>query len=56
MQVKLLRVIQEREVLPLGATRPIAVDVRFIAASNRNLKEWVGEGRFRQDLFFRLNS
>ena len=55
MQVKLLRVIQEREVLPLGATKSIKVDVRFIAASNRDMKEWVAEGRFRQDLWFRLN-
>lgn len=55
MQVKLLRVIQEREVLPVGATKPVKVDVRFIAASNRNMKDWVAEGRFRQDLYFRLN-
>jgi DNA-binding NtrC family response regulator len=55
MQVKLLRAIQEKEVLPVGGTRPVKVDVRFIAASNRNMKEWVAEGRFRQDLFFRLN-
>jgi DNA-binding NtrC family response regulator len=55
MQVKLLRVIQEKEVLPLGSTRPIQVDARFVAASNRDIKEWVAEGRFRQDLWFRLN-
>ncbi|OYY95482.1 MAG: Fis family transcriptional regulator [Hydrogenophilales bacterium 28-61-23] len=55
MQVKLLRVIQEKEVLPVGGTKPMKVDVRFIAASNRNMKEWVADGRFRQDLYFRLN-
>ena len=55
MQAKLLRVIQEREVLPLGATRPLKVEVRFLAASNRDLKAWVADGRFRQDLWFRLN-
>ncbi len=55
MQVKLLRVIQEREILPVGSTRPVRIDVRFVAASNRNMKDWVAEGRFRQDLYFRLN-
>jgi DNA-binding NtrC family response regulator len=55
MQVKLLRVIQEKEVLPLGATRPVAVDVRFIAATNRDVQEMVRQGGFRQDLYFRLN-
>ncbi len=55
MQVKLLRVIQEREVLPVGGTRPQKIDLRFIAASNRSMKDWVAEGRFRQDLYFRLN-
>jgi DNA-binding NtrC family response regulator len=55
MQVKLLRVIQEKEVLRLGATKPIKVDVRFIAATNRDIKDAIKTGRFREDLFFRLN-
>lgn len=55
MQVKLLRVIQEREVLRLGATKPIKVDVRFIAATNRNIQDVIKNGQFRQDLYFRLN-
>ena len=55
MQVKLLRVIQEKEVLPLGATRPVKIDVRFIAATNRDVQDMVKQGGFRQDLYFRLN-
>jgi DNA-binding NtrC family response regulator len=55
MQVKLLRVIQEREVLPLGATRPVKVDVRFVAATNRDVLDLAKGGAFRQDLYFRLN-
>jgi len=55
MQVKLLRVIQEKEVLPVGGENPVAVDVRFIAATHRDLKEDVEKGHFRQDLFYRLN-
>jgi transcriptional regulator with PAS, ATPase and Fis domain len=55
MQVKLLRVLQEREVLPLGATKAQAVDVRVVAATNRNVIEMVKDGSFRQDLYFRLN-
>ncbi|MDD3619523.1 MAG: sigma-54 dependent transcriptional regulator [Desulfobulbaceae bacterium] len=55
MQVKLLRVLQEKEVLRVGGTRPIRVDVRFIAATNRNLQEEVQLGHFRNDLYFRIN-
>ena len=55
MQVKLLRVIQEKEVLRLGATQPIKVDIRVIAATNRDLAEAVRSGMLRQDLYFRIN-
>ncbi|MBU0991401.1 MAG: sigma-54 dependent transcriptional regulator [Proteobacteria bacterium] len=54
-QSKILRVIQEQEFEPLGGTQTIKVDVRIIAATNRNLKEAVQTGRFREDLYFRLN-
>ena len=55
MQVKLLRVLQERELLRLGSTQPIKVDVRFIAASNRDVQQAVRDGVLRQDIYFRLN-
>jgi DNA-binding NtrC family response regulator len=55
MQVKLLRVIQEKVVLPVGGETPVPVDVRFIAATHRDLKEDVEKGNFRQDLYYRLN-
>jgi transcriptional regulator with PAS, ATPase and Fis domain len=55
LQGKLLRVLQEKEVLPLGASTPIRTDVRVIAASNRNLETLAAEGRFRSDLFYRLS-
>lgn len=55
MQVKLLRVLQEREITRIGGVKPIAIDVRIIAATNRNLKELVAQGEFREDLYYRLN-
>lgn len=55
LQVKLLRVIEEKEVLPVGSTNPIKVDVRIITASNKALQELVEQGKFREDLFYRLN-
>jgi transcriptional regulator with GAF, ATPase, and Fis domain len=55
LQAKLLRVLQEREFERVGGTRPIRIDIRIIAATNRNLTESVKEGAFRQDLYYRLN-
>ena len=55
IQVKLLRVLQEREVLRVGAVEPVSIDVRVLAASNRDLQEAVDEGRMRHDLYFRLS-
>src|SRR5436853_877229 len=55
LQAKLLRVLQEREIERVGGTRPVTIDVRFIAATNTNLKEAVGRGAFRDDLYYRLN-
>lgn len=55
MQVKLLRVIQEKELLRLGGTKAVPVDVRVITATNRDIQDAIKEGQFRQDLYFRLN-
>ncbi len=55
MQVKFLRILQEQEVMPVGGTAPVKVNVRFVAATNRDLEEEVKAGNFRQDLFYRIN-
>ncbi|MEQ1499543.1 MAG: sigma 54-interacting transcriptional regulator [Novosphingobium sp.] len=55
LQAKLLRALQEGEVVPIGSTEPIKIDVRIIACANRDLPTEVAEGRFRADLFYRLN-
>ncbi len=55
LQAKLLRLLQEKEIRPIGSNRPKRVDVRVLCATNRNLKEMVEKGEFREDLFYRIN-
>jgi DNA-binding NtrC family response regulator len=55
LQVKLLRAIEQKEIVPVGMSLPQSVDVRFIATTNRDLRREIDEGRFREDLFYRLN-
>lgn len=55
LQVKFLRVLQEREFTPVGSTSPLFVNIRFIASTNRDLKQEIKNGKFREDLFYRLN-
>lgn len=55
LQAKLLRAIEAREILPIGASSPLQVDIRIISATNQNLAQFIAEGKFREDLFYRLN-
>lgn len=55
IQMKILRLLEEREIVPLGSTKPIKVDIRLIAATNKDLAEELKQGRFREDLYYRLN-
>ncbi len=55
LQVHLLRILQEKEVVRLGSSKPIPVDIRIIAATNRDIQKLISEGTFREDLYYRLN-
>ena len=54
LQARFLRVIQEKEISPVGSDRVIPIDIRIISATNRNMEQMVAEGRFREDLFYRI--
>ena len=56
LQAKLLRVLQEKEFFPLGATKPVKIDVRIISATNQNIEKLIKEGKFREDLYYRLST
>ena len=56
LQAKLLRVLQEKEFYPLGATKPIKIDVRIISATNQNIEKYIKESKFREDLYYRLST
>lgn len=55
LQAKLLRAIESREVQPIGSSKPIPVDIRIISATNQNLEQYIADGKFREDLYYRLN-
>lgn len=55
LQAKLLRAIESREIQPVGASQPVPVDIRIISATNQNLEQYIAEGKFREDLYYRLN-
>jgi transcriptional regulator with PAS, ATPase and Fis domain len=55
LQAKLLRAIESREIQPVGASHPVQVDIRIISATNQNLEQYIAEGKFREDLYYRLN-
>ncbi len=55
LQAKLLRAIESREIQPIGASNPVPVDIRILSATNQNLEQFIADGKFREDLYYRLN-